>query len=379
MGGMGGIPPTPVTVASAQQKTIPVQLKQIGSVEPINTIAVKAQIGGELMKVHFKEGQDLHKGDLLFEIDPRPYEQAIQQAQASLERDSAQIEQAQANLARDQAQTANARVQAERYAQLLKEGVVSKEQNETYQTTLNTQNEAVKADQAAIVSAKAAAAADRAALDTAKLNLSYCSIRSSIDGRAGALLIQAGNLIKANDVALVNINQVAPIYVTFSVPEQQLPEIRRTSAAKPLSVDVVTNADQGARTLSGRLTFIDNTVDNTTGVIKLKAEFANQDRTLWPGEFVNVVLTLRTLTDAVVVPSEAIQTGQQGTFAYVVKGGQTADLRVVKIGETVGHETVVEQGIAAGETVITDGQMRLFPSAPIRIAPSTSGAKGAGI
>ena len=373
----GGFPPTPVTVAKAEQKNIPVQVRQIGSVEAISTITVKAQIGGELTEVRFKDGQDLKKGDLLFVIDPRPYQQAIDQAQASLDKDTALIAQAEANLARDRAQTDNSRIQAQRYSQLLKEGVVSKEQNETYQTTLGTQTEAVKADEAAITSAKAAVNSDRAALETAKLNLSYCYIHSPIDGRAGALLVQAGNLVKANDTnALVNINQIAPVYVTFSVPEQQLSEVRRLSAGRSLDVDALVDGDTGKRAVTGKLTFIDNSVDNTTGTIKLKATFANQDRSLWPGEFVNVVMTLRTINDAVVVPSEAIQTGQQGSFAFVVKANQTVEPRVVTLGETIDKVIVVQQGIAAGETVVTDGQMRLFPGAPIRVAPPTQPGAG---
>jgi multidrug efflux system membrane fusion protein len=368
--GMGGMPPTPVTVAKAEQKTIPVQLRQIGAVEPITTIAVKAQVGGELVKVLFKEGQDLKKGQELFEIDPRPYQQALDQAQANLNRDLALIVQSQANLAKDQEQARNAKVLADRYAALLKEGIASKEQSEAYQTTLGTQQEAIRADQAALTSARAAAESDRVAIETAKLNLSYCSLRSPIDGRAGSLLVHAGNLVKANDTAaLVNINQITPINVTFSVPQQQLDEIRRYNAAHPLPVEANVSSDAGSRSVKGQLSFIDNTVDNTTGTIKLKATFANADHALWPGQFVNVVLTIRTLTDAVVVPSEAIQSGQRGQFAFVVKADQKAELRVVTSGETVDKMTVVQKGIAAGETVVTDGQLRLFPGATVRIAP----------
>jgi membrane fusion protein, multidrug efflux system len=373
--GMGGMPPTPVAVAKAELRSIPVQLRQIGAVEPITTIAVKAQVGGELVKVLFTEGQDVKKGQELFEIDPRPYQQALDQAQANLNRDNALIAQAQANISKDQAQAKNAKILADRYAALFKDGISSKEQSESYQTTLGVQLEAIRADQAALTSSQAAAESDRAAIETAKLNLSYCSIRSPIDGRAGSLLVQAGNLVKANDTnALVNINQITPINVTFSVPQQQLPEIRRYNSTRPLTVEASVNGDSVSRSVKGQLSFIDNTVDNTTGTIKLKATFNNTDHVLWPGQFVNVVLTLKTITDAVVVPSETIQSGQKGQFAFVVKPDQTAELRVVTPGETVDKMTVVQKGISAGETVVTDGQLRLFPGAAVRLASATNPA-----
>src|SRR5580658_389722 len=242
--GRGGFPASPVTAAKAELRDVPVQVRQIGSVEPVAVIAVKAQIGGELTKVLFKEGDDVRKGQLLFEIDPRPYQQAIDQAQAAVEKDNALISQAEANLARDRVQTSNAKEQALRYDALAKDGLISKDQNSTYQTTFNSQNEALRADEAAINSAKASLNVDKAALETAKLNLSYCYINSPIDGRAGSLLVQAGNLVKANDTtALVNINQLEPVYVDFSVPEQFLDEIRSYSKDNPLSVTAIVNPD----------------------------------------------------------------------------------------------------------------------------------------
>jgi multidrug efflux system membrane fusion protein len=302
----GVLPPTPVTVAQAQARDIPIQIRQIGSVEPVAVIAVKAQISGELTQVFFKEGQEIKKGDQLFEIDPRPYQQAVDQAQAALQKDVALVAQAEANLARDRAQAANAKQQAKRYAGLEAEGVISKDQNDSYQTTSQVSDESVRADQAAINSAQASVVADRSAIETAKLNLSYCYIRSPIDGRAGSLLLQAGNLVKANDTtALVNINQLQPVYVTFSAPEQLLPEIRRYNAEHTLVVRG-TGVANGAVTATGQLSFIDNTVDSTTGTIKLKATFPNADHALWPGQFITVVMTLRTLDHATVVPSEAI-------------------------------------------------------------------------
>jgi multidrug efflux system membrane fusion protein len=364
-GGRGGFPASPVTAAKAELRNVPVQVRQIGSVEAVAVIAVKAQIGGELTKVLFREGDDIHKGQQLFEIDPRPYQQAIDQAQAAVEKDNALIAQAEANLARDRVQTANAKEQAERYDALAKQGLISKDQNSTYQTTFNSQNEALRADEAAINSAKASLNVDRAALETAKLNRAYCSISSPIDGRAGGLLVQAGNLVKANDTtALVNINQLEPIYVTFSVPEQLLNEIRSYSSSRPLGVTAVVSE---GHTAAGQLSFIDNLVDNTTGTIKLKAVFPNKDRSLWPGQFVNVVMTLRTLQGVTVIPSEAIQSGPQGQFVFVLKADGTVDIRLVKPGQTVENQIVVESGIAPGETVITDGQMRLIPGTKVRV------------
>lgn len=363
--GRGGFPDSPVTAAKAERKDVPLQVRQIGSVEPVSVIAVKAQIGGELTKVLFREGEDVRKGQQLFEIDPRPYQQAIDQAQAAIEKDNALIAQAQANLARDTVQTANAKEQAQRYDALAKDGLISKDQNSTYQTTYNSQNETLRADEAAINSARASLNVDKAALETAKLNLSYCSIFSPIDGRAGSLLVQAGNLVKANDTtALVNINQLEPVYVTFSVPEQLLGEIRGYGKERPLAVTAIVSPEVSA---TGQLTFIDNLVDNSTGTIKLKAVFPNTNGSLWPGQFVNVVMTLRTLRGVTVIPSEAIQSGQAGQFVFVLKPDQTVESRVVKPGQTIENQIVVESGITPGETVITDGQMRLIPGTRVRV------------
>jgi membrane fusion protein, multidrug efflux system len=379
--GRGGFPASPVTAAKAEQRDVPVQLREIGSVDPVAVIAVKAQIGGALNKVFFREGDDIRKGQQLFEIDPRPYQQAIDQAQASIEKDNALIAQAQANLSRDRVQTSNAKEQADRYEALAKDGLISKDQNSTYQTTFNSQNEALRADDAAINSAKASLNVDKAALETAKLNLSYCYINSPIDGRAGSLLVQAGNLVKANDTtALVNINQLEPVYVTFSVPEQFLDEIRSYSKDNPLAVTAIVNPDNIAVVNStspnrkiGQMTFIDNLVDNTTGTIKIKAVFPNTDHALWPGQFVNVVMTLHTLHGVTVIPSEAVQSGQNGQFVFVLNPDQTVVNRAVKLGQSVENQIVVDSGVAPGETVITDGQMRLVPGGRVRVVNPVNG------
>jgi multidrug efflux system membrane fusion protein len=356
----------PVAVAKAERKSVPVLLNAIGNVEAFATIAVKAQIGGYLMHVYFKEGQDVQKDAVLFEIDPRPYEQAVSQAEATIVRDIALQHQAEANLAKDKAQALNTRAQATRYSKLTSEGVVSKEQNEQFRTNANAMDESLKADQAAIESALAAVNADRAALEAAKLNLSYCRITSPINGRTGILQVKEGNLVKANaDTPMVTINQVAPIFVTFSVPEQQLAAVRESRARSEMRVEAqIPNRRAAAK--QGVLTLIDNSVDITTGTIKLKASFPNVENLLWPGQFVNVVMTLGSDANVTVVPTEAVQTGQSGPYAFVVKADNTVESRQLTTGRVIGRETIVDKGIQPGDTVVVDGQMRLMPGALVK-------------
>jgi multidrug efflux system membrane fusion protein len=338
-------PPVPVAVGTAIQKTVPVRLTAIGNVEAYSTIQVKSQIGGLLMKVHFREGQDVSKGQLLFTIDPRPYE--------------AQIEQAESTLAKDNAQLQYAREQSARYAELVKKGYVSKDQYEQFRTNAAT--------------AEAVVNADRAVLENAKLQLKYCYIYSPISGRTGGLASNQGNLIKANaDTAMVTIQQVEPIYVTFSVPEQDLPEIKKYMARGRLAVSASAVRD-GDRPEEGVLTFVDNAVDTTTGTIKLKGTFANKDRRLWPGQFVNAVLVLTSRPNAVLVPTSAVQTGQDGQYVFVVKAGNTVEMRPVVAGMSVDGETVINKGVAPGETVVTDGQLRLGPGAKVEVMKSAHG------
>jgi membrane fusion protein, multidrug efflux system len=371
------MPAVPVTTAVAMQRDLPIQLRAIGNVESSSSIPVKAQVSGELMRIHFTEGQDVKKGQLLFEIDRRPYEQALRQAEANLDRDVAQERQAEANLARDVAQAQNARAQAVRYAKLTEERVVSKEQNDQMKTAATAADESARADQAAIESARAANLADKAAVETARLNLEYCEIRSPIDGRTGSLQVKVGTLIKAQaDTGMVTINQISPTFVTFSVPEDQLTAIRKSMAQHPLPVEAEVPNDSGG-SVHGQLSFIDNTVDSTTGAIKLKAEFSNQERKLWPGQFVNVVLTVGTDAKAIVVPSEAIQSGQQGAYAFIVKADHTVENRIVTVGRTLGRETEVTKGIAPGETVVTDGQLRLIPGFKVEVVSGTPAAGAA--
>lgn len=370
------MPAVPVTVATAVERTVPIQLRLIGNVESYASITVKAQVAGELVRIHFTEGQEVRKGDLLFEIDRRPYEQALHQAEANLNRDIAQQQQAEANLARDIAQAENARTQAARYAKLATEGVISKEQNDTMRTSARSADESTRADQAAIESARAAVLADKAAVEKAKLDREYCEIHSPIDGRTGSLQVKQGTLIKSNaDTAMVTVNQLYPTYVTFSVPEDQLGAIRKSMAQGPLAVEAHVPSDPG-EPARGQLSFIDNTVDSATGSIKLKATFSNKERKLWPGQFVNVVLTIGADSNATVVPSEAVQNGQQGPFAFVVKADQTVENRVLTVGRTIGRETVITKGIAPGETVVTDGQLRLIQGFKVNIVTNGPGKAG---
>lgn len=366
----GAPPPVPVSVAVATRESVPLEVRAVGTVEASASIQIKSRIDGQLMNVQFAEGSNVNKNDMLLEIDPRPYQEALRQAEAAVAKDSAQLRQAEANRARDIAQSKNADAIAARNEALANAGVISREQNEQFRTNADAIREAVQADAAAIESARALLESDRAAVDRVKLDLSYCEIRSPVSGRAGNLLVHAGNLIKANGDALVVINQIAPIFVSFGVPEDYLAVIRQTSASRKLPVEVSLQNDSG-KAARGVLTVIDNTVDPNTGTIRLKAVLSNEDRLLWPGQFANVVLTLDTRSDVTVIPSEAVQPGQKGQFVYVVKPDQTTEPRIVMVGPTVGRKVIIEKGVAPGETVVTDGQLRLFPGARINPVPAS--------
>src|SRR5512147_2209459 len=334
----------PVVVASAVQRDIPVDVRAVGTVEAYSNVQVKSMIAGEITKVGFTEGQDVRKGDLLFVIDPRPYQAALAQAQG--------------NLARDLAQEANARAQANRYAALFKEGVVSREQDDQVMTSADALKQAVEAD--------------RAAVETAKVNLTYTTINSPIDGRTGNLMVHRGNVVKANDISILAINQIQPIYATFSVPEMYLPEIKKFQGSRKLAV--VVRVPNEPKPAAGVLTFIDNTVDPATGTIKLKATFTNSDRRLWPGQFAEVSLTLTTDKNAVLVPSAAVQTGQNGQYVFVVKADSTAELRNVTVSRIVGSDSVITSGLQAGDQVVTDGQVRLTPGKKVALTKPANAA-----
>ena len=360
----------PVTIATASVQPVPLDIRVVGTVEPSSKVDVKSQIAGQLMSVHFTEGQDVKEGDLLFEVDPRPYREALRQAEAAIAKDQAQLAQAEATLQRDQAQAKFAQSDAARYDAMVKEGIVSKQQHEQYSTTAQTAQDTVRADQAAIESAQAALNADKAAVDNAKLNLSYCEIRAPISGRTGNLMVHAGNLVKVNDVTLVTINKISPVFVSFNVPEENLDTIRRFSAGgRRLPVQVSAREDANAKA-TGSLSLLDNIVDSQTGTIHLKATLDNANRMLWPGQYVNVVLTLDSGQNATVVPSEAVQAGQQGQYVYVVKPDKTVEPRIVSVGRVVEHKIVIDKGVNPGDTVVTDGQMLLFPGAHIFPVPA---------
>jgi membrane fusion protein, multidrug efflux system len=360
-----GPPVVPVSVAKAVEEPVAVELRVIGNVDASSIVQVKSQVAGPIEKVAFTEGQNVRKGELLFTIDPRPFEDALRQAEAAVTRDQAMIVQAEASLRRDAAQAKFAETDAGRYAELQKAGVVSRSQYDQARTSADVSRESASATQAAIESSRAAMAADQAAVSASKLNLSYCQITAPISGRTGNLLVHAGNLVKVNDVPLVVIHQIEPVFVNFAVPEQHLASVRRLSAAHKLAVGAYTNDNPNHRA-EGTLSVIDNTVDTTTGTIKLKATFDNRDAMLWPGQFVTVVLTLESQVSTV-VPAEAVQSGQQGQYVYAVKPGNTVEMRPVTAGRPFGKKIVIEKGIAPGDTVVTDGQLRLAPGAQVQV------------
>ncbi|HET7205328.1 MAG TPA: efflux RND transporter periplasmic adaptor subunit [Terriglobales bacterium] len=330
--------PVPVLAAMVEQKDMPVQLQAIGAVEAYSMVAVKTQVTGELTEVHFREGQEVKKGDLLFTLDKRPFEAELKKQQANLEHDIAQAK--------------LAHLDAQRYEALYKGGVVSKQQYDQAQANAEALDAAVQADHAAV--------------ENAKVQLVYCSIYSPINGKTGNLMIHQGNMIKANDTPfLIDINQVQPIYVTFTVPEQYLADIKRFSTAGKLPVEAAIQGDN--RPAIGKLSFIDNSVDQATGTIKLKGEFANTDRRLWPGQFVNVTLVLHTQPNAIVVPSQAVQNGQMGQFVFVIKPDMTVETRPVSVNRSSSGVSIIETGLKPGERVVTDGQLRLVPGARVQI------------
>jgi multidrug efflux system membrane fusion protein len=329
----------PVTTAAVITKTVPVRLYAIGNVEPYTTVSVKARVDGQLVSVRFKEGDEVRQGSVLFEIDPRPF--------------AASLKQAQANLLKDKALFDRASQQEKRYKDLLGKNFISPDAYEQVRTNAET--------------AAATVSADEAAIENAKLSLEYCTIRAPVTGYAGRIQIQQGNLVKANDTnSMVTINQVVPIYTSFSVPEQNIADVRRYQADGELKV-AVSFANSVHPPVAGKLSFVDNAADATTGTIKLKAEFPNTDKALWPGQFVNVVLTLHEQKDAIVTPSAAVQSGPTGQYVFVVKPDSTVELRNIKIARAEGDDTVVASGLQAGDQVVIVGQLRLAPGTKVNV------------
>jgi multidrug efflux system membrane fusion protein len=395
----------PVTIDTAVSKTVPVQIRAVGSVQAYASVTLKSQLDAEVARVHFSEGQAVKKGDLLFTLDPRPWETALRQAEANLGRDTAQLQQteaavaqtraaekqAEANLARDAAQLENANIQLRRYKGLIDEGAVSGEMYDQVRTNAAALEATIEADKAAIANtmasiraaqatvenSKAVIKADQATEESARVQLSYTTIRAPMDARAGNLLVRAGSAVKARDdtAQMLVLNQIQPIYVSFSVPEQYLQDIKKFLAAGTLRVQASPRG-QDDSPASGELSFVNNTVDPGTGTIQLKATFPNRESTLWPGQFVNVMLTLTTQPDAVVIPSQAIQTGQQGQYVYVMRPDSTVESRPVTVGLRLDGKTVIEKGVSPGDKVVTDGHLRLVPGTRVQVKNAATPASG---
>jgi multidrug efflux system membrane fusion protein len=340
-------PPVPVVIGEARTQPVSEELRAVGQVEAWSTVSVKSQVTGVVTAAHFREGADVHAGNPLFSIDPRPFEAALHQADAAL--------------ARDRAQLRNVQAEQRRGDDLFRQGILAQESYDQRRTAAEAQSAQVKADEAAV--------------ETARLNLSWCEVRAPIDGRAGAILVFPGNVTRAPDGnPLVVLTQTKPVRVSFAVPESRLAQVRVASAGpSPLAVEASPsggNAAPSGAPVGGALSFLDNEVDRATGTIRLKARFANEDRRLWPGEFVEVRLVLGTRKDAVVVPSSAVQPGQAGPYVYVVKPDATVEARNVRTTDYPGSLVVVESGLAAGERIVVDGQLRLVPGATVVAKPA---------
>ena len=375
-GGRGGA--QPVVVAKATQRDVPIEIAAVGNVEASTMIAVRSQVTGTLEQVGFREGDFVHKGDTLFTIDRRPLESTLEQAEANLVRDQALVTQAEAQLARDQSNSEYQNVSADRQSQLVERGIVAKDAGDQARAQADATALAVKADKAAVDSAKAQMAVQQAAVNAAKVQLSYTVMRSPIDGRTGDLSVKAGNLVTGNSTQLMTIAQLEPVFVTFSVPSGHLAAIKKAaSGGMPLSV-IAAPQDGDPRTITGRLTFWDNVVDPTTDSIKLKATFDNKDRRLWPGQFARVTLQLSMVSGATVVPQEAIQAGQDGSFVFVVGDNLRAEQRPVTVGQRVGDDIVVQKGLSPGETVVTEGQLRLEQGTQVQLADADGNPQGGG-
>jgi membrane fusion protein, multidrug efflux system len=363
-------PPAPVLVAAAVSRDVPVYLDQIGKCVAREVVAIQPQVSGRITQIHFKDGQDVKKGDLLFTIDPRPFEVSLQQAKSNLEKNIAVKKQAEANLARDIAQAKYGESQAQRYAQLQKQGVVSNEQYEQMQTNADALNATVNADRAAVRNAEEAIKVDEAAIESAKLQLSYCYIHSPIDGRTGQRLVDIGNVVNPGSTnPLLVIQRMDPIYADFTISQNDLSTVQRQMARGTLRAEVHL-PDAPDKPVVGQLTFLDNAVQDATGTVNLRATIPNKDRIFWPGRFVNIRLVLDTLKGAVMVPATAPQMSAQGRYVYVVKDDSTAELRPVTVGQRQDDLVVIEKGVASGERVVVNGHMGVMPGSKVRVEPS---------
>jgi multidrug efflux system membrane fusion protein len=356
-----------VVTGRVVQKDIPVELSAIGNVEANTTISVRAQVSGVLQQVFFDEGDFVKSGDKLFQLDARPYDAALKQAEANLVRDQALLNQANAQLKRDASNAEYSQIASERQAQLVAKGIISKDVAEQARAAADAAKGTIDADRANIESAQAQYDAQVAAVDNAKLMLAYTTITSPLAGRTGNLTVKAGNLVNANSTELMTIAQIEPVNVTFTAPAVNLPAIKKYMAEGQV-IAIATPQDQEAQPVTGVLRFVDNAVDTSTDTIKMKATFDNKDRRLWPGQFARVNLRLTTLKDALVVPSQTVQIGQDGQFVFVVKPDFTVEQRTVKTAQRSDADTVIADGLKLGEQVVVEGQLRLEPGTRITIA-----------
>ena len=364
----------PVRAVAAKTLDVPLEVTAVGNVEALSSVDVKSRVAGQVLHVYFQEGQQVQAGQLLFEIDAEPLLRQIAQTQADIAKDVALEQQARANVTRDEAQIKSSKSQAERATELQKEGIFSKEQTEQLVATNDSALASLDADKAAVESAEASGKSDRARLAQTQLQLAYTKITAPISGRAGSIAVKPGNLIKDNDAALVTLLEITPIEVSFGVPEELLPEVQKYNAEHPLQIE----ASSGGNTSIGKLVFIDNSVDTTTGTIKLKAKFDNTNHALWPGQFVDVKARLNLERDRVVVPSRTVQTGPQGKFVWVMNAEHTSvTIRPVSVErifkpEKGGEISVISSGVKSGEMVISEGQLRLMPGAKVKVLPGES-------
>jgi multidrug efflux system membrane fusion protein len=366
-------PPAPVTVVSAVTQDVPVYLDAIGKTVAREVVSIEPQVSGRVLNIYFTDGANLKKGDLLFTIDPQPFEVSLQQARASLARSTALKRQAEATLAKDTAQAKTGEVERRRYEQLVEQGVVSKQQFDQVRTNSEALNATVSADVAAIRSAEEAMKVDEAAIASAQVQLAYCYIRSPIDGLAGQRLVDIGNVVNPGNLgkatSMLVIQRVDPIYADFTIPQSDLSAVQRNMTQGTLRAEVRLPDDAGSPVV-GDLTFLDNAVQNTTGTVNLRATLANRDRKFWPGRFVNIRLVLNTIRSAVLIPASAPQMSAKGQFVYVVKDDLTAELRPVTTGQRQGEQVVINQGIKTGERVVVQGQIAVIPGGKVSIAES---------
>jgi multidrug efflux system membrane fusion protein len=387
-------PPAPVTIATASVQDVPTYLDAIGKTVAREVVSIQPQVSGRVTKIHFVDGANVKKGDLLFTIDTRPFEASLQQAQANLSKSAALKKQAEANMARDIAQAKWGEVQVARYKELLDHGVVPREQYEQLRTNADSLNATVEADRAAVRSADEVMKVDAAAIESARVQLSYCYVRSPIDGRAGQRLVDMGNVVSpgasggaaasadgngATGNAMLVIQKLDPIYADFTISQNSLTEVQQQMHAGMLKTEVRL-ADQPGEPVTGELTFLDNSVQSQTGTVNLRATIANTGHRFWPGRFVNIRLVLNTIHGAVLVPASAPQMSGKGSFVYVVKQDQTAEQRPVSLGQRQGDMIVIEKGVEGGERVVTNGQLGVTPGGKVRVdqpqAPATTSGNG---